>query len=148
MLSFQADASICIKSISTSHRCIIMYTKMSTKGCIGEWYTVAEPGRALVLLLCTTLLLPRLLRFWTSAEEEANGCALEAECLTQLVLQVAFVGEMQCLWVVDEKDESRWVHLRLRRIEIFSTFPRNTVGLWRRTASRTTSLRREVGMRR
>ena len=50
--------------------------------------------------LCTTLLLlSRLLRFWASAEEEANGCALEAECLTQLIFQVAFVGEMQLrLW--------------------------------------------------
>src|SRR5258708_32246714 len=86
-------------------------------------------GRAVDLLLCITLLLPRLLRFWTSAEEEANGCALEAECLTQLVLQVAFVGEMQRLWVVDEKDESRWVHLRLCRIVDLQYLPTEYGGI-------------------
>src|SRR5258708_15659848 len=92
-----------------------MYTKMSTKGCNTPRRVPARGTPCGYPALCSCSL-PRLLRFRACPEEEANGCALEAECLTQLIFQVAFVGEMQRLWVVDEKDESRWVHLRLRRI--------------------------------
>ena len=90
-----------------SHRYITKYTKVSTKGCI----------------------LPRLLRFRACPEEEANGCSFEAEGFTQLILQVAFIGEMQRLWIVDEKDEGWWVYLCLRRVIDLQYFPAEYGGI-------------------
>src|SRR5579883_1713384 len=54
--------------------------------------------------------------FGARAEVETNARALETEGRAQLVLQVAFVGEVQRLWIVDEENKSGRVDLRLRRV--------------------------------
>ena len=47
--------------------------------------------------------------FGAAAEEHADGGAFEAECFAEAVFQVAIVGEVDGLGVVDEEDEGGWV---------------------------------------
>src|SRR5712691_7048703 len=55
-------------------------------------------------------------RFRTWSKEHAYGRTFKTKGMTQLILQVALVREVQRLWVIDEKGKGGWVHSRLRRI--------------------------------
>src|SRR5689334_23807412 len=59
----------------------------------------------------------------TSAKEHANAGPLEAEGRAELVLQVAFVGEVQGLWIIDKENEGGRVHSCLGSIVDFEEFP-------------------------
>src|SRR2546425_4549168 len=56
------------------------------------------------------------LLFGAGAKLETNACPPKTKRLAQAVLQVTFVREVHDFWVVDKKDEGRWIYSRLGRV--------------------------------
>src|SRR5258708_9090285 len=87
-------------------------------GCCGGGYPdhhleVAIPPHARYTTTSITFL---LLRSWSCSEKHANARSLETESSTQLILQVALIGEMERLGVISKKEGGWRIHLGLRRV--------------------------------